>query len=296
VKIIFSIDGSPDDSEQSIRLAAMNYNIPVHMLRLSRNFGVGPALHAGLEASDACATVVFGSDLQEPLDLFVKFVNKICSEGVDVCLGQRMTRSDPARMKFFSAIFWWINRHFLENDTPKGGFDVFGVSQRARLALVSMRELNSSITSQLQWVGFNREYIRYDRTQRIAGKSTWSFRKKLRLFADSIYGFSGLPIAILTSIGLLSVCVIGLISVMTLVGAILGIINVKGYATILLLIAFGNAVTISGVGILGGYIFRTFDNSKGRPKFIVQDDYRLNQGLEVRTEDVNRFKPEDEQE
>ena len=267
----FVIDGSPEKERNILPDIVSSLPFPSQIIRLSRNFGVGPALHAALERSEGCATVVFGSDLQEPAELFETFAHKITVEGVDVTLGQRASRDDPFMMKLFANFYWWVNRRFLANDTPKGGFDVFGLSRRAREALVSLPELNTNITSQLQWIGFDREYIPFHRLARQSGKSTWTMKRKIKLFADSIYGFSGAPIALILIIGLLSVCLFGLLALLTGFAAIMNWIEIPGYTTLVLVGAVGHSLTITACGIIGGYVFRAFDNSKGRPRYIIAE-------------------------
>jgi hypothetical protein len=271
VSVTFVIDGSPERERFLLPDLLSQLEFPAQVIRLSRNFGVGPALHAALGRCGGCATVVFGSDLQEPEELFVDFSRRILLDGVDVTLGQRASRDDPFMMKLFARFYWWVNRKFLTNDTPKGGFDVFGLSRRARDALVSLPELNTNITSQLQWIGFDREYVPFHRRARQSGKSTWTMKRKVKLFADSIYGFTGAPIALITIIGILSASVFGVLSLLTLVGALMGLIEVPGYATLLLVSAFGHSVTVLTCGIIGGYVYRTFENSKSRPRYVIAE-------------------------
>jgi glycosyltransferase involved in cell wall biosynthesis len=271
VMTTFVIDGSPEGERNILENLLSDIKFPSQVICLSRNFGVGPALHAALERSFGCATVVFGSDLQEPADLFLTFGRKIIVEGRDVVLGQRISRDDPFMMKLFARFYWWVNRHFLANDTPKGGFDVFGLSRRAREALIALPELNTNITSQLQWIGFDREYIPFHRRARQSGKSTWTIKRKIKLFADSIYGFSGAPITLILLIGLAATLIFSTISVLTIFGSLMGWINVPGYTTLILLAAIGHSLTITACGIIGGYVFRTFENSKGRPRYIIRE-------------------------
>lgn len=271
VTATFVIDGSPERERFLLPELIGKLEFPAQVVRLSRNFGVGPALHAALSRCGGCATVVFGSDLQEPEELFVDFSERILSIGIDVALGQRASRDDPFTMRIFANFYWWINRRFLASDTPKGGFDVFGVSRRARETLVNLPELNTNITSQLQWIGFDREYVPFHRRARQSGKSTWSMKRKIKLFADSIYGFTGAPIALITVSGLLSVTIFGVLSILTVIGAMMNLIEVPGYATLLLVSAFGQSVTILTCGVIGGYVYRTFENSKARPRYVVAE-------------------------
>lgn len=290
VMATFVIDGSPENERKILPLMLKELPFPAQVVRLSRNFGVGPALHAALGKSSGCAAVVFGSDLQEPVELFIEFADKIMADGVDVVLGQRASRDDPFMMKLFANFYWWVNRRFLANDTPKGGFDVFGLSRRARVALVELPELNTNITSQLQWIGFDREYVSFHRRARQSGKSTWTMKRKIKLFADSIFGFSGAPIALVLILGLVSLALFGTIGVLTAIASIMNWIQVPGYTTIVLLAAIGHSLTISACGIIGGYVYRTFENSKGRPRYIIaetisptrfQDATKIDEGLET---------------
>jgi glycosyltransferase involved in cell wall biosynthesis len=265
------IDGSPENERFILPDLLESLPFPAQIVRLSRNFGVGPALHAALTHCGGCAVVVFGSDLQEPYELFVDFAHRIIVEGTDVVLGQRASRDDPFSMRFFATFYWWVNRKFLANDTPKGGFDVFGLSQRAREVLVSLPELNTNITSQLQWIGFDRVYVPFHRRARQSGKSTWSMKRKIKLFADSIYGFTGAPIALITFLGIVSVAIFGTLSLLTLTGSIMNVIEVPGYATLVLVSATGHSATILTCGIIGGYVYRTFENSKSRPRYVIAE-------------------------
>jgi glycosyltransferase involved in cell wall biosynthesis len=274
VTATFVIDGSPQNERTLLPKMLPTIPFPLQIIRLSRNFGVGPALHAALSKSSGCACVVFGADLQEPHELFVSFAGKILTGDVDVVLGQRVSRDDPFLMKVFANFYWWINRNFLNNDTPKGGFDVFGLSTRAREALVALPELNTNIASQLQWIGFDREYVPFHRVARQSGKSSWTMKKKVKLFADSIFGFSGAPITIIFLIGLCSVIGFGFLAVITIIASLMGFISLPGYATLVLLGAIGHSATLLACGIIGGYIVRAFDNSKGRPRYIIAEILR----------------------
>jgi polyisoprenyl-phosphate glycosyltransferase len=275
VEIVFVIDGTPDDSEQKIVEEAGKYLFKVKVVRLSRNFGVGPALHAALSNVTTSSLVIIGSDLQEPADLYIDFFKRLETGDCDVLLGQRLSRDDPFSMRFFSTIYWWINRKFINSETPKGGFDGVGLSSRASKTLVELPELNTSFTSQLQWIGYKRVFVPFHRLRRQSGKSSWTYKRKVKLFADSVYGFTGAPIALLTIFGIAITGLMLLISAATLFASLMGWMEVPGYATIVILSALGHSVTIMGLGILGGYIHRSFENTKGRPRFVIENVYEV---------------------
>jgi hypothetical protein len=93
----------------------------------------------------------------------------------------------------------------------------------------------------------------------------------MKLFADSIYGFSGAPIALILIIGLLSTLLFGLLALLTSFAAVMNWIEIPGYTTLVIVGAVGHSLTITACGIIGGYVFRAFDNSKGRPRYIIAE-------------------------
>jgi len=271
--LIAVLDGPDFETENAIKMYKELVSFPVKTVVLSRNFGVGPALLAGLSESEACISMCFGSDLQEPKSLFLEFFSLIGDDKADIALGNRRSREDPLMSRAGAAFYWAIYRRFIDSNIPKGGFDVFALSKHAKTALVDLGELNTSITSQIGWIGFRKSYIPFDRESRKIGKSSWTLRRKIKLFSDSIYGFTFLPITVITTIGFLLTGSFLVISIATLVAALLGLVKVAGYTTLVLLIGLGNSAMIFCIGLLGGYVSRTFDNSKQRPNYIIQRKY-----------------------
>lgn len=275
VEIIWVIDGTPDDSEKQILSEAHNYSFRSKIVRLSRNFGVGPAQHAALSQVTTDSAVLVGSDLQEPVTLYIDFFRRLELGEAHVFLGERLSRDDPFSMRFFSSIFWWTHRKLIYSDTPKGGFDGVGLSSKAIKSLLELRELNTSFTSQLQWIGYKRVFVPFHRVRRQSGKSSWTFKRKIKLFVDSIYGFTGAPLTIFVVLGLITTTTLMFVAVLTFSAAIMGLIVVPGYATIVILGALSQSATILGIGVLGGYVFRAFENSKSRPNYIIEEVYDI---------------------
>lgn len=271
--LIAVLDGPDFETENAIKMYKEFVSFPIKTVVLSRNFGVGPALLAGLSESEACISMCFGSDLQEPKSLFLEFFSLIGDDKADIALGNRRSREDPLMSRAGAAFYWAIYRRFIDSNIPKGGFDVFALSKHAKTALVDLGELNTSITSQIGWIGFRKSYVPFDRESRKIGKSSWTLKRKVKLFSDSIYGFTFLPITIITTIGFMLTGLFLVISIATLVAALLGFVKVAGYTTLVLLIGLGNSAIIFCIGLLGGYVSRTFDNSKQRPNYIIQRKY-----------------------
>lgn len=262
-------DGLDEVAKNKVKEFSGSLRIPLKITQLSRNFGVGPALMAGMSHSDSCMSICFGSDLQEPESLFKTFVDSIAQDKIDLIMGHRVSRDDPFVSRIGAKFYWWLVKKFINPSSPVGGFDVFGINKTARSALSSLPELNTNITSQMSWIGFRQQFIDFERTSRVNGKSTWTLKRKLGLFFDSIYGFTTLPITFITLTGAITSAIFLILIALSIIGSISGLISLPGYVTLLLVSALGSSVTILSLGIVGNYISRTFDNSKGRPTFLV---------------------------
>jgi hypothetical protein len=136
--------------------------------------------------------------------------------------------------------------------------------------LLNLREANSSLVAQLFWVGYRRAYVSYDRRAREKGNSAWTFRKKTAYFFNSVVSFSDLPLHCLLWLGGCSLGLSGLIALVTLVSKLLGLIPVSGYTTLILMIMLGFSTMILSQAILGFYLWRCFENTKGRPLALIR--------------------------
>ena len=172
--------------------------------------------------------------------------------------------------KIFSAGFWRLYQLIIDSSMPKGGVDIFSCNQKIRDNLISFKESNSSLVSLLFWLGYRRTFAPYERKARLHGKSAWTFSKKLRYLNNTMYGFTDFPIRLITWAGsfvsILSLCLM----LFVFVAKIFGFIDPPGYTTIVLLISFFGASNIVAIGIVGGYIYRCFENTKARPLFVIQ--------------------------
>jgi hypothetical protein len=122
----------------------------------------------------------------------------------------------------------------------------------------------------IYWLGYRRGEVTYERLPRPYGTSAWTLRKKVRYMLDSIFAFTALPISLLTGIGLIGSIAAALLGVVTLVARIVGGIAVPGYAGVLLVVVFFGALNLLGLGVIGSYAWRTFENSKQRPLSVIQ--------------------------
>lgn len=269
LEVVFVVDGSPDDSYLQLSNLLTGAGFQAQLLALSRNFGSFAAIRAGLEAAKGDRFAVMAADLQEPPELILEFDRILRAGEHDVVVGRRSSRQDPVLTRTLSRAFWAIYRTFVQPEVPEGGVDVFGCQRFVRDQIINLRENNSSLIGLLFWIGFRRAEVPYERRARSMGKSGWTFQKRFRYLSDSIFNFTDLPIRLLLAVGVLGLLATVVVGSAVVAAKISGTIEVPGYAATTLLIMFFGALNCFGFGVIGGYIWRTFENTKQRPNFIV---------------------------
>ena len=269
VEIVFVIDGSPDRSGELLVAARENFCFPYVIVFHSRNFGSFTAIRTGLEYASGEAIAVMAADLQEPLELILEFFQILKEGDADVVFGQRTGRHDSVLRDSVSNAFWWLYRKLVIKDVPKGGVDIFACNRTARDAVLEIDEPNSSLIAQLFWIGFRRRFVPYERQERMHGTSAWSFARRMRYMMDSIFSFSDLPILFVLWFGIAG-CILSLLfGVGVAMARLFGFIEEPGFATLAVLITFTASASLSVQGILGSYLWRTFENTKRRPLRII---------------------------
>lgn len=268
MEAVFVVDGSPDESYEMLRDALPGCAFPAELIRLSRNFGSFAAIRMGLGAARGPHFAVMAADLQEPPELIVDFFRTLQAGNHDVVYGQRRERADPGSSKLASGLFWKVYRALIQPDMPEGGMDVFACNRAVRDALLSLEEANSTLVGLLVWMGFRRKAVPFDRRPRAGGTSGWTFGRKLRYMFDSMYAFSDLPITLLLASGLAGMILSTTVGLLVLVLRLTGIVTEPGYTPIILAILFSTFLLLSGLGIVGGYVWRSFENTKRRPLYL----------------------------
>lgn len=264
-EVVFVVDGSPDQS-----WAMLRERLPVQVFRsqliaLSRNFGSFAAIRVGLQHARGEYLSVMAADLQEPPALALDFFRILAKGDADVVVGTRRSRDDPWLTRMFSAAFWGLYRKLVMPEIPAGGVDVFGCTRSFAEQLLAMSESRSSLVGQIFWLGFRRQVVAYDRQPRLEGKSAWGLRRKLAYLFDSLFAFSDLPIRFLVGIGAASLFIALVIACVAVAGRLSGYIDVPGYAaTLVAILGFGGFNAL-GLGIVGSYAWRAYENTKQRP-------------------------------
>lgn len=269
LQVVFVVDGSPDASfarlEEGLRTAAFQ----ARLVLLSRNFGAFAAIRCGLAEATGEFIGVMAADLQEPPSLMREFFAALTSKPLDVVFGKRLGRHDPGLSKFASNMFWSAYRRLVQPDVPEGGVDVFALTAHFRDRLVAMSEANSSLLGLLFWLGGRREFVGYSRLEREHGKSAWTLKKKITYLLDSVFAFSDLPVRVLMGAGLAGLGTAFLLGIIVLAARVFGTYQVPGYAGSMLAILFFGALNTFGIGIVGNYAWRAYENTKHRPLNVV---------------------------
>ncbi len=247
-EIVMVNDGSKDNSYEVMQeLSKKDKNIKI--ISLSRNFGSHAAILCGLSHCTGDCAVVKAADLQEPTELILDMV-KSWKKGSNVVLAVRKDRDEAASQKLFANLYYFIVRKTSLPSMPKGGFDVYLLDRKVIRVLEAFDEKNSALTGQILWSGFKTDIVYYTRLAREVGSSKWTLRKKIRLVMDTLFSFSTLPISIVLSVGICS-----------FLGAMI-------WAVVVI-------VFMLTLGILGEYLWRTFDASRNRPPYIIENENNI---------------------
>ena len=268
-ELVLVNDGSKDNSYTVMQeLAEQDKNIKI--INLSRNFGSHAACLCGLINSTGDCAVIKAADQQEPSDMILDMVNS-WKKGNNVVLAVRNGRQDKKSQTLFANFYYWMVRKTSLSTMPKTGFDIYLLDRKVINVLKMLDEKNSVLTGQILWSGFKTDIVYYTRLERKIGKSKWTLKKKIKMFTDTLFGFSTLPIKIVTVIGTLSFLGSLIWSIFELVAKLKGKIEVKGWTTLFIFNLFSFSIIMLTLGILGEYLWRTFDSSRKRPTYIIEE-------------------------
>jgi len=265
---VLVVDGSPDSSLQLLSEQLPDAGLNYQLLSLSRNFGSFAAIRTGFQNARGEYLAVMAADLQEPIGLIEEFYSALEKENFDLVIGRRESRVDNS---FSSDLFWKLYKKFIIKEIPEGGVDIFGCNQRFCKELLKLNEANSSLVGQIFWLGFRKKFINYARQERESGSSAWTFKKKVNYMLDSVFSFSDLPIKILLFVGIVGICCSFLLGLLVIICKVFALISVPGYTATILVILMFMGLNSLGLGIIGSYLWRTFENTKLRPLSIVLD-------------------------
>ena len=265
MEAVFVVDGSPDGSLPLLRrLLSEEWRFSAQLIALSRNFGSFNAIRTGMAAADGEFVAVMAADLQEPIELVQEFFAALGGGEYDVAVGLRTKRGDSLMSTVASRVSWRLVRNLGQPDLPSGGVDVFGCTRQVASHLIRLEESHSSLVGLLYWLGFRRIEVPYERRPRLEGKSGWRLGRKIRYLLDNLFSFTDIPVMVITAIGLLGVLVSFVVAAAVFVAWLTTDVTV-GYTPLMLAIVFTASSILFSLGVIGSYVWRTYENTKGRP-------------------------------
>jgi glycosyltransferase involved in cell wall biosynthesis len=262
-------DGSRDGSTGLIRAQAAR-DPRFSLIELSRNFGFQAALAAGLAHAAGDALITMDADLQDPPECIPEMVAR-WQAGAEIVLAVRRSRAETGArrlgMDVFHNFFSRISDHPIESNTG-----TFGLMNRAAVdALNAMPERHRFFPGLRSWVGFATAEITYDRQERAAGQPQQTFRRLVRYAFDGVFSFSYLPLRLLTYAGMFVGTAGFILGLYYVVKRLIHIETAPtGFTTLAALVLFLGGVQLIGIGVLGEYLARVYDEVKKRPLYVIK--------------------------
>jgi glycosyltransferase involved in cell wall biosynthesis len=268
LELIFVDDGSGDDSLREL-LKIKEQRKETRVIKLTRNFGAVHATKTGLQFVTGNCFLVLAADLQDPPNLILEMLGH-WENGSKFVICTRTSRHDPVAGKILARFYYGLLRLFVVRDYPRGGYDL-ALMDSALLPYLQNSSKNINTLLFAYWLGFKPTIIHYERRRRKHGTSGWSFSKRFKFFLDSLLGFSIVPIRMISLIGLIVAILSFTYGAIIFVNSLLGRSDVRGFATIVALIAFLLGLVIIMLGIIGEYLWRIFDESTRRPEAVIDE-------------------------
>ena len=261
------VDDHSRDSTFDVLRALAARDPRVRGFRLARNSGSHVAITCGLHLAKGDAAIMLAADLQDPPETIRAMLER-WRAGAEVVWATRRERPGERTHAGFAAVYYWIMRRVVGmKEMPERGADFFLIGKRVLDAFRQFRERNVSVLALITSIGFRQETIEYDKQPRTAGRSGWTLARKIKLVVDSIVSFTNLPIrlcwyggAALVALAVV-VGVIGIAQLPTLGAALLLMLSVVLGLAGLQLIA---------LGLIGEYVWRTLDEARGRPQYLIE--------------------------
>lgn len=269
-EFVFVDDGSSDNSF-SVLESLLQKESRIQIVKLSRNFGSNAALLAGLAQTRGDAVAAIAADLQDPPEM----INDMLVDwrrGHKVILAARQSRGDEFLTTLLADTFYSLFRRFAIKTMPRHGFDFFLIDRQLRDLINNIQENNTYLMGLILWLGFSPKVLYYHRQARESryGHSMWTTAKKIKYFLDSFVAFSYFPVRAASILGIL-LSLAGLIYAAIVIALRLGMsVQPEGWASLMIVVLIVSGVQMMMIGILGEYLWRNLDETRRRPRFIVE--------------------------
>lgn len=271
VEICFVDDGSIDDTLKEIK-KIREYDIGVHYITFSRNFGKEAALYAGLNMSTGDYIIVMDADLQDPPEIIPQMYHLMKQENCD-CVATRRTdrQGEPPIRSFFAKLFYRIINKISDTKIVDGARD-FRIMTRIMVnAILEDKEYNRFSKGIFSWIGFKTAWLEFNNRERIAGETKWSFRKLFLYSIEGLLAFSTVPLSVLSMGGLLFCSLSIFLLIFVIVRALLFGDTVAGWPSLVSIILFLSGIQLFSIGVIGLYLSKIYLETKRRPLYIIKE-------------------------
>lgn len=269
-EMIFINDGSKDKTLEFLEEIAKN-DKNVKVISFSRNFGHQVAVEAGLKEISGDVVLIIDADLQDPPELIHDMLN-LWEKGNDIVYGKRTKRDGENIFKLFSAkMFYKTLNKISDVYIPLNVGDFRLVDRKVIDVINQLPEHNKFFRGLFSWVGYKQVPYEYERKERFAGKTKYSFKKMLKLALDGIIGFSVKPLRIIGAIGICSIVISFLLFIYTILLCVYKLKTISIETMIILIaITFFFGIQMVAIWIISEYIGRIYDEAKQRPSYIIK--------------------------
>ena len=268
-EIILVNDGSPDKSLEKMEAIRSEYPAVTGIVNFVRNFGQVAAIFAGLRASAGDCAAVISCDLQDPPELIPEMFQR-WREGQKTVLAVRAGREDSLAAKVPSRIFYRLMKAYALPTLPATGFDFFLIDRTVIDRMLVRPEPNGFLQGQVLYASGPVYHIPYTRKEREVGESNWSFGKKLKYLLDGFVAYSFTPIRLIAALGLL----LFLAGILASIGLVIQRVwfgtQAAGWSSIMIALLLLHGTEMLMIGVIGEYLWRTLDQARGRPLYIVE--------------------------
>lgn len=268
IQVVLVNDGSDDNTPFLMQHLSKKDN-RFKSIFLSRNHGHQIAVSAGMFYADAEeAIMIIDGDLQDPPELITDFY-AIIKEGYDVVYAVRKKRKANITMKIAYWLYYRIQRMVSNFNIPLDSGDFCMITKRVKDVMITMPENSRYLRGMRSWVGFKQFGFEYNRENRQAGESKYNLKKLLELAFNGIFNFTQFPIKLIYSLGLISIAIAMLYILFLLWLKIRGSDLPQGYFTLIVAVTFFSGVQLISLGLIGEYVYRTYNQVRQRPLFII---------------------------
>lgn len=268
-EIIYVDDGSQDDSFAQVAKLCARYNY-VRGLKFANNCGSHMAIRAGFDYARGDIACFLACDLQEPPELIVRAL-EVLKAPVQVVWAVRNSREDSLSERLFANVFYKLARLIVTKNIPPAGASMFVLGADALKAMRSYKERNLTLEGAFATMGFKQAHILYERKARKVGKSKWTLAKKLKLFADFFVGYSYVPIRLMSYLGMVTAALGFIYTAVVVVNRLFFSLPIEGWSSLMVVVLVMGGIQMIMLGIIGEYVWRSLDESRSRPRYIIEE-------------------------